>query len=85
MAKLSDTDPQGPPFDGSEPCICCPGPVRNLYAVAYNLMLAFDRKNEEPARYMRKWREFGRTVMDFKEYMDEHFADKAHATGQIEL
>lgn len=62
-----------PPFDG-RPCPCCPMEVRNLYAVACNVV------NRAPEIYGG---ELKQAVVRMKPLIDAHFADRMHSHGEV--
>jgi hypothetical protein len=70
---------EGPPFDG-KPCPFCPVEVRNLAAVAHNLLTVWD----DPHRRFKLERRIQqlRDALKLVEPLSEaHFANRAHAHG----
>lgn len=71
------TKPKDPPHDGSAPCPFCPLEVRNLAAVAHNLLTAYDdpaRRELLPDRIER----LRKAVAEVKPLSDAHFANRMH-------
>lgn len=67
--------PHAPPFDGSVPCAFCPEPVRNLYAVAHNLVVGGGDTTIGDLRA---------AVEMYKPLAEAHFADSMHAIGMVD-
>ena len=76
------TERKGPPYDG-KPCPCCPLEVRNLHAVAHNLVNAYDDPDTDPYKIALKVRELRRAVAMMQPLADAHFADSMHAHGTV--
>lgn len=79
---LGYTEYQHPPYDG-RPCPMCPMEIRNLSAVAHNLLAQLDRgasscKLEETLDSLR------RAVESVRPYSEAHFADQYHSHGTRE-
>jgi hypothetical protein len=71
--------PMDPPFDG-DACPMCPTPIRNLYAVAYNLIRRWRSGQKDKAA--ESMEELRKAVECVQPYVDAHFADKAHCYGR---
>jgi hypothetical protein len=73
-------DHSAPPFDGA-PCPACPGEIRNLAAVAHNLLNVID----DPGRHCKipeRVEQLRGAYEAVKPIMDAHFANPAHAYGE---
>jgi hypothetical protein len=78
MEKVA-RQPHDPPFDGNE-CPMCPMPMRNLHAVARNLLCRWDDKNRRH-KVPEEIEELRRAVEMVQPYADAHFADRSHSHG----
>lgn len=70
-----------PPFDDSEPCICCPDNVRDLLATVHNFIGAFER--DEHGRIPKKFHSMKQSYERLQRACDAHFADRMHSHGQV--
>ncbi len=74
-----------PPFSG-EACIACPIEVRDLHAVAANVVSEWERQSRSPSpdygRLTRKMAELTQSVRRFDVIVKAHFADRSHAWGE---
>lgn len=68
-----------PPFDG-KPCPFCPVEVRNLLAVAHNLLVRYDDPNRRGA-FLRSIEDLRAAVKACEPLCDAHFADPLHSHG----
>jgi len=71
---------QHPPFDG-RPCPMCPTEIRNLSAVAHNLIAQLDRGASE-CKIQDTLQQLREAVKSVRPLSDTHFADKYHAHGE---
>jgi len=62
----------GPPFDGSAPCPFCPEEIRNLFAVAHNLVIGSRDTTIG---------DLANAVESCRSLADAHFADSMHSHG----
>jgi len=67
--------PKKPPFDGSPQCPMCPEDLRNLYAVAHNMVI------RGPSR--ERLDDLARAVTAAEKHIDAHFADSMHSHGTV--
>lgn len=72
--------PTQPPFDG-KPCPMCPVEIRNLAAVAHNLISQLDRKASE-CKIAETINSLRAAVKMVEPYSQAHFADPAHCYGE---
>ena len=71
-----------PPYDDSEPCMACPGVLRNLFAQVHNVLGAFEHAEWE--RLGPKMADLRRTYdRDIKPLSEAHFADPMHSHGHL--
>jgi hypothetical protein len=73
------TQDNDPPFDDSPACPFCPTIVRSLYAAAFNACTAFENRQQDEARAVRKMTHLREELDWLKAKVDAHFADEAHA------
>ena len=71
------------PLGSADSCIACPQQVRNLYAVAFNLLNLVRNSDFDPDRLQRKLPERIAELQDAVEgltpFIESHFANKEHA------
>jgi len=72
---------KNPPFDGSAPCPMCPIEIRNLRAVAHNLINRY--KHGEMSKVHIYMSELKTAVEATQGLVDSHFADSMHSQGRI--
>lgn len=82
---MSDRPPV-PPFDG-KPCPACPMEIRNLAAVAHNLLNRWDMVERggdacARAKFRQKLEDLRDAVKQVQPLMDAHFADPRHSHGE---
>ena len=87
MSVEESTRRPGPPFDGSAPCAMCPMEVRNLSAVAHNLLSRWDAvlqygSEESWAKLREKFDALREAEAMIRPLSDAHFADRAHSHGE---
>ena len=76
-----------PPFDGV-PCPMCPSEIRNLSAVAHNLLVRWDAVNQHGggetwAQFREKLDDLRRAVEAVRPLADAHFANSLHSHGTV--
>jgi hypothetical protein len=76
---MSDQQPTQPPFDG-KPCPMCPVEIRNLAAVAHNLLSQLDR-GASLCTVQATLSSLRSAVKMVEPYSEAHFADPAHCYG----
>lgn len=60
--------------DGGHSCQWCPVDVRNLSAVAHNVIVWWDKRVENPERLVRKIEQLRETLARYQPQIDQHFA-----------
>lgn len=70
----------GPPFDDSPACPMCPQKIRNLYATAHNLVVAWEAAADWDV-VARKVLQLSDVVKDMAPLQRAHFADRRHSHG----
>jgi hypothetical protein len=76
---MSDEKPTQPPFDG-RPCPMCPVEIRNLAAVAHNLLSQLDR-GASLCTVQATLSSLRSAVKMVEPLSKAHFADPAHCYG----